>query len=303
MTDPAARRGWLAALLLSVAAHGGIAAAAIALFDDAPSSVELPPVSVEIVLVEPSRPVPEPAVAPAPKPPPAAEIEPSPPEPAAAAETEPSPPPKTVETAAEPDSALLPDPPEAVAEAEPPPKRAPAEPAPAAAPEPPVRIVFAPPPRPRPPLPAPVAASRPEPAKPAPPQHVAARPAPALVQTAAEAPLAVAKPAPPASEQSAGLPGNDAPPDTVARPSSGNPPPSYPRLARRRGLEGRLVLRVSVDAGGRAGDIEVIESSGHRLLDDSALKAVAGWRFTPARRGGIPVASRLDIPVNFRLKR
>ena len=81
-----------------------------------------------------------------------------------------------------------------------------------------------------------------------------------------------------------------------------NAPPRYPYLARRRGQEGRAVLRVEVTADGRAAAVRLHESSGYRLLDEAALEAIKQWRFTPAKRGGIPVAGSVDIPISFKLE-
>lgn len=81
-----------------------------------------------------------------------------------------------------------------------------------------------------------------------------------------------------------------------------NKPPHYPRVARQKGYEGQVVLRVHVDSQGRATSVRVIHSSGHPLLDEVARKAILRWRFDPARRFGQPVASTVQIPVVFRLE-
>lgn len=81
-----------------------------------------------------------------------------------------------------------------------------------------------------------------------------------------------------------------------------NPLPHYPRAARLRGLEGRVLLGVEVSPLGECRHVEVIESSGHALLDRAALEAVRRWRFIPARRGGEPIAARLEVPIIFRLE-
>lgn len=81
-----------------------------------------------------------------------------------------------------------------------------------------------------------------------------------------------------------------------------NPPPPYPEAARRRQLEGTVVLEVEVSAQGRVGDLVVHRSSGHRMLDESALAAVRGWLFEPGRRGGLPVAMTVQVPVRFGLR-
>lgn len=81
-----------------------------------------------------------------------------------------------------------------------------------------------------------------------------------------------------------------------------NPPPPYPRVSRRRGEEGRVVLNVQVSGDGSATAVEVAESSGHPRLDDAAREAVRGWRFVPAQRGEAKVESWLKVPVVFRLE-
>lgn len=80
-----------------------------------------------------------------------------------------------------------------------------------------------------------------------------------------------------------------------------NPAPEYPRLSRRRGEQGRVLLRVRVLASGLPEHIEVARSSGHPRLDEAAGDTVALWRFAPARRGETAVDSWLLVPIEFRL--
>ncbi len=81
-----------------------------------------------------------------------------------------------------------------------------------------------------------------------------------------------------------------------------NRPPRYPRLARRRGWEGVVLLDVAVSAEGRVGDVSVNRSSGFPVLDDEAVRAVRQWRFEPGRRQGRPAAMQVQVPIRFRLK-
>lgn len=78
--------------------------------------------------------------------------------------------------------------------------------------------------------------------------------------------------------------------------------PRYPRRARQRGIEGELLLRVTVNAKGRSSGIKVLESSGHDVLDRAAVEALKNWRFQPGRRGTKPVKASMDMPVVFRLQ-
>ncbi len=81
-----------------------------------------------------------------------------------------------------------------------------------------------------------------------------------------------------------------------------NPPPRYPESARRRGVQGTVVLSVHVDARGRASNLWLFTSSGHRSLDNAALQAVKDWIFEPGTQGGLPVAMWVKVPVRFELK-
>ena len=83
--------------------------------------------------------------------------------------------------------------------------------------------------------------------------------------------------------------------------SADNPLPRYPRRARQQGIEGRVVIRLTVAADGTPARISVLQSSGYAILDHSAVRTFRDWRFRPATRAGIPVASSLDVPVSFRL--
>lgn len=78
--------------------------------------------------------------------------------------------------------------------------------------------------------------------------------------------------------------------------------PEYPRIARRRGEEGVVEASVRVEADGTVSSVEILKSSGYRLLDDAAREAVMKALFTPARSGGENVASAARISLRFRLR-
>lgn len=80
-----------------------------------------------------------------------------------------------------------------------------------------------------------------------------------------------------------------------------SPRPKYPDSARSTGKEGRVLLRVLVDAYGKTKTVEVNLSSGTDALDRAAVDAVQRWRFSPARHGDQPVESWVRIPIDFRL--
>jgi len=91
-------------------------------------------------------------------------------------------------------------------------------------------------------------------------------------------------------------PAFDKPPQVLTRLD-----PYYPVEARQSGTEGRVLIRVLIDEDGRVEEAEVVESQPAGVFDAAALKAIRGWRFSPAQRLGQPVAVRVDIPVSFKL--
>jgi TonB family protein len=91
--------------------------------------------------------------------------------------------------------------------------------------------------------------------------------------------------------------------DAYARPQHHlNPPPDYPLMLRQRGIEGTVWLRVRVDRSGLPEQIVLFKTSGYRLFDEAALRAVARWRFKPARSQGTAMASWVEFPVRFTLQ-
>ena len=122
--------------------------------------------------------------------------------------------------------------------------------------------------------------------------------APVASQTAPVAPA----PAAPAQSKAQTSP---AVKDIPAHANAGylnNPKPDYPRMARQRHWEGRVVLRVFVTADGRCGDLSISRSSGHESLDEAAMDAVRQWRFVPGKHGDTAVASWVNVPIEFSLE-
>lgn len=85
-------------------------------------------------------------------------------------------------------------------------------------------------------------------------------------------------------------------------PSLKNPPTHYPRIAQMRQWEGTVVLEIRVLANGSAGDVKIAHSSGHEILDDSAVEQVKSWRFTPAHKGEKTVDDWIRVPIIFKFK-
>lgn len=91
--------------------------------------------------------------------------------------------------------------------------------------------------------------------------------------------------------------------EVLARPLyTTNPPPPYPRLARKLGHEGVVQLEALISVAGRVDDLRIAVGSGHESLDAAALEAVRSWRFSAGQRNGQPVAMRVRVPVRFSLR-
>ncbi len=58
-------------------------------------------------------------------------------------------------------------------------------------------------------------------------------------------------------------------------------------------------MRCQVDANGHVTNVSLARSSGFRLLDEAALKAVGKWKFKPGRKDGACVAGTVVVPVQF----
>ena len=81
-----------------------------------------------------------------------------------------------------------------------------------------------------------------------------------------------------------------------------NPAPAYPPMSRRLGEEGRVVLRVLVEADGRPSEVAIKTGSGYPRLDHAAEDAVRRWRFVPARQGDEAVRAAVLVPIVFNLR-
>jgi periplasmic protein TonB len=93
------------------------------------------------------------------------------------------------------------------------------------------------------------------------------------------------------------------------RPGSGIDPPrllrevkaDYTEEARRRGLQGEVILEIVIRRDGTVGDVTVLDGLGGGL-DQRAVAAVRQWRFDPAKRRGTPVDVIVEVAVEFTLR-
>ncbi|CAH0530201.1 energy transducer TonB [Vibrio hippocampi] len=92
-------------------------------------------------------------------------------------------------------------------------------------------------------------------------------------------------------------------PIVVEKPSFLSKPvsPRYPRIARKRGIEGTATYEIWINAQGQQTQHILISSSGAEILDKSALDAIKQWKFSTHKIDGVAIAHRIRIPVRFNL--
>ena len=75
--------------------------------------------------------------------------------------------------------------------------------------------------------------------------------------------------------------------------------PNYPVQAKRKGIEGEVILEAMINEKGRV--VESRALSGHPLLVPAAIQAVSKWRYVPTILNGTPWPVLLRVTVTFSL--
>lgn len=88
----------------------------------------------------------------------------------------------------------------------------------------------------------------------------------------------------------------DTPPQAMATGSF-----AYPPAAKKKGIQGHVLLSVLVDESGAVVEAQVLESSPPGVFDASALEGIRRWRFSPARHQGKPVKTWVQQKIVFQL--
>ena len=160
--------------------------------------------------------------------------------------------------------------------------------------------------QPTPPVPAPTPTVAPQPA----PTPLAIAPSANTPAPSAATPAATAATqsnATGSSNASAAPPAPPAPPK-VELPSSdadylNNTKPAYPAISKRLGEQGRVVVRVFIDADGQPSQASVKQSSGFDRLDQASVETALKWRYAPGKRAGVAQGMWFDVPLNWQLTR
>lgn len=78
-----------------------------------------------------------------------------------------------------------------------------------------------------------------------------------------------------------------------------NQKPEYPAMSRKLNEQGTVVLMVLVLEDGTAGKVDIKNSSGFPLLDESAKNALMKWHFIPAKIDGQPINESYTLSIPF----
>lgn len=78
--------------------------------------------------------------------------------------------------------------------------------------------------------------------------------------------------------------------------------PTYPLVARRRSLSGKVTVKFLVDRSGRVVKPKVLDAHPKGIFEQSVLESIARWQFKPGRYQGKEVATWVVLPIQFRLE-
>lgn len=76
---------------------------------------------------------------------------------------------------------------------------------------------------------------------------------------------------------------------------------NYPEIAKKAGVEGRVIVQFVVTEQGTVADPVVVRGIGAGC-DEEAVRAVQLARFTPGKQRGKPVRVKMSLPITFKLK-
>jgi protein TonB len=74
--------------------------------------------------------------------------------------------------------------------------------------------------------------------------------------------------------------------------------PEYPAAMKEERASGLVTVQVVIDENGDVAECAVAKSS-HAEFEAPAVAAVGKWKFKPAKKGGVAVRAKLQIPIKF----
>jgi len=103
---------------------------------------------------------------------------------------------------------------------------------------------------------------------------------------------------PPENEEIGSPEGNITPPTPLYIPKI-----NYPYLARVKGIEGTVILRITISTNGDVVDAKILQSSGNELLDKNSINFAKRIKFIPAKdKNNNPIPLEIDYKINYILR-
>jgi periplasmic protein TonB len=90
-------------------------------------------------------------------------------------------------------------------------------------------------------------------------------------------------------------------PESIKPASVASKKIEYPLLARANDEEGIVVVKIQIKANGSVGNVDLVKSSGFSRLDRAAVDGVRTFEYLPETRNGVPVDSKYQMAIAFRL--
>ncbi len=78
--------------------------------------------------------------------------------------------------------------------------------------------------------------------------------------------------------------------------------PEYPKEARRKSIEGRVIIRLILDKQGIPNECVIYKSNPPEIFDQAALEAARKMRFSPGMKKGKAVRVQVLLPFDFKLR-
>jgi TonB family protein len=73
------------------------------------------------------------------------------------------------------------------------------------------------------------------------------------------------------------------------------PRPEYPQSARKQHLEGTGMAEIHIQPDGSVASVNMLRSTGHKILDEAAMHGFLGWRFRPHS------LTIVRVPIEYRM--
>ncbi len=78
--------------------------------------------------------------------------------------------------------------------------------------------------------------------------------------------------------------------------------PDYPSIARKAGVEGKVLLQIVIDEEGNVIKADVVFASPAGIFEDAAIKAIMQWKYKPAKQRDKAIKVAMGYTMEFTLK-